>query len=434
LAYITELFNHYGYIVLYIALTVELLGLPTPGETLMTYCGFLVFEGRLGYVASVVTAASGVISGITLSYFLGRKLGSTFFVKYGPYIHLGPEKLDKTSKWFNKYGNGLLVIAYFIPGVRHITGYFSGVTKIPYKKFAINAYIGAFLWTLTFISLGKTLGTNWRKLHGPIKQYLIIGGIIIAVVLICIYIYKSRKKQITGFVDRTLESLINTCQTLGKTRVVLFTCAQAFIVLSILLVVLAKNLWDSEFIRFDRVIVNLTGLVFPQNFKVPMKFFGSLTSWPVLAAFTILIAIWINIKGKNKMLELIFLLSTVLGGEILEELLRVVFHRLGPLGLSALKHARFTFPSEQAFMSVVLYGFAAYIIHHYLKTKKLGTTVTFAALIICFLSGLSPIFFKQQYPSDVLAGYAFGDVWLSLNIILLEVFRILRDKPSIYKR
>lgn len=47
------------------------------------------------------------------------------------------------------------------------------------------------------------------------------------------------------------------------------------------------------------------------------------------------------------------------------------------------------------------------------------------ALIICFLVGISLIFLQIQYPSDVASGYAFGGVWLSLNIVLLEVFRIL---------
>jgi membrane protein DedA with SNARE-associated domain len=150
--YITGLFNHYGYIVLYVALTLELIAFPTPGETLMTYCGFLVFQGKLNWGISIIVAVLGVISGITTSYFIGRSLGTPFFKKYGSYIHLGPERLDKTSEWFKKYGNGLLVITYFIPGIRHITGYFSGVTKIPYKKFALNTYVGAFIWTGTFIS------------------------------------------------------------------------------------------------------------------------------------------------------------------------------------------------------------------------------------------------------------------------------------------
>jgi len=74
--------------------------------------------------------------------------------------------LDKASKWFERYGNGLLAAAFFIPRVRHVTGYFSGISKLPYKRFALNAYIGAFIWTGTFISLGRILmDTCHRQLH-----------------------------------------------------------------------------------------------------------------------------------------------------------------------------------------------------------------------------------------------------------------------------
>jgi membrane protein DedA with SNARE-associated domain len=177
-----------------------LIAFPTPGETLMTYCGFLVFQGRLNCAISVVVAAFGVICGITVSYFIGHAIDDTFLKKYGKYIHMSPEKLESTSKRFQRYGNGLLIVAYFIPGVRHVTGYFSGITRIPYKKFAINAYIGAFLWTGTFISLGKILGSDWERFHSSIRKYLIIGSIIIGVALIAIYIYRKHKLQIAGFV------------------------------------------------------------------------------------------------------------------------------------------------------------------------------------------------------------------------------------------
>lgn len=130
---ITELFNHYGYIVLFIALTLELIAFPTPGETLMTYCGFIVFKGKLNWGISIIVAAFGVITGITISYFIGRTLGTPFLKKYGSYIQMGPDRLEKTSKWFEKYGNGLLVIAYFIPGIRHVTGYLNPLPRFLLK-------------------------------------------------------------------------------------------------------------------------------------------------------------------------------------------------------------------------------------------------------------------------------------------------------------
>ncbi|HEY5587212.1 MAG TPA: VTT domain-containing protein [Ruminiclostridium sp.] len=425
MGFITELFNHYGYVVLFVALTLELIAFPTPGETLMTYCGFLVFQGRLSWVMSIFVAALGVITGITISYFIGRKLGTPFIKKYGSFIHMGPDKLDRISNWFEKYGNGLLVVAYFIPGVRHVTGYFSGITNIPFKRFAINAYIGAFLWTATFISLGKVLGSNWEKFHGSIKKYLIIGGIIVGVILIFIYLYRSYKQQIAEFIVKSLEKSIKIFQSLGKIRIAILVVAAAFVGLSILVAGLIQDFLANEFKQFDTITSYLVSLLFPQDWSLVMKYFSFLTAYPMLILITTLLIIWIIVKGKERFLEFRFLLITVLGGEVLEELLRIIFHRLGPLGLTVTGHAKYTFPSEQSLMAVVIYGFAVFIILRYIKGRWAGTAATLIVLVICFISGLNPLFLQFQYPSDVVAGYVFGGVWLSLNIILLEVFRIL---------
>lgn len=181
--FITQLLDKYGYIILFISLFLELLALPLPGEILMSYCGFVVFQGKLNFILCIIVSTLGVIFGVTLSYFIGKKFGVKFFNKYGKYIHLGPEKIKKVDKWFDKYGNKLLIFTYFIPGVRHITGYTAGTTSLSYKKFSVNAYLGAFIWVTTFISLGKILGDNWNNINKYIGSYLIFGIFILIVIL-----------------------------------------------------------------------------------------------------------------------------------------------------------------------------------------------------------------------------------------------------------
>jgi membrane protein DedA with SNARE-associated domain len=105
---IIESFNHYGYIVLLIALMLELLALPLPGEALMTYCGYVVYTKKMNWPISILVAAAGVITGITLSYFIGKFLGVSFFEKYGHYVHMDKKRLDKIScynfSWWGRTG------------------------------------------------------------------------------------------------------------------------------------------------------------------------------------------------------------------------------------------------------------------------------------------------------------------------------------------
>lgn len=194
-----HLFNQYGYILLTTLLTLELIAFPLPGETIMTYCGYVVHLQKMSWILSILMATLGGIIGITISHFIGKLLGRTFFEKYGHYVHLDTAKLDKISKWFEKYGLWMLFVCYFIPGVRHVMGYFSGIIKVPFKKFMISAYLGAFIWTGTFISLGRFLGKNWSMFHSLISKYSIfifLATITITIVAAVIYYFKYRLKKV----------------------------------------------------------------------------------------------------------------------------------------------------------------------------------------------------------------------------------------------
>lgn len=418
--FITGLFTHYGYIVLFTVLTVELIGAPTPGETLMTYCGFLVFQGKLNWGASIMVAALGVISGITISYFIGRNLGIPFFNKYGSYIHLGPDKLEKTSQWFERYGNGLLFIAYFIPGVRHVTGYFSGITGIPYRRFAFNAYIGALIWVSTFISLGKILGSNWARYQDSVRKYLIIAGIIIAIVLLCIYLYRKNKGNIIDFITKSLENGILVFHSLGKIKMAIVGVAAIFIALTMELIGLIQDFLAHEFSQFDAIASLVVDLIFPGKYSSIMRLFKLPTVPQVLIVLTLLILAWIILKGRNRLLEIRFLAITVLGGALWAEGLRLIFHRIGPGGGNI-----YTFPSQQTLLAVIVYGFASFMVLRHARNRWVGILLFLVTLVVCSVTVLSLTFFQEQYPSDTTAGLVFGGVWLSLNIVLMEVFRVL---------
>ncbi|HEY2493431.1 MAG TPA: VTT domain-containing protein [Paenibacillus sp.] len=92
--------------------------------------GLPSFEGKPNWLLCIVAAGTGTSLGITFSYWIGYRLGTPFF---------------------EKYGYKVLIIAYFIPGVRHIMGCFSGTTQLSFRKYAIFAYIGAFLYDPTNI-------------------------------------------------------------------------------------------------------------------------------------------------------------------------------------------------------------------------------------------------------------------------------------------
>ncbi|WP_407311394.1 DedA family protein [Desulfosporosinus sp. SB140] len=122
----------YGYLGLYFILGTSILGIPIPDETLMVFIGFLTYEGKLNPVLAVLFAASGSISGITLAYFLGKVFQNKVLQHLKK--HAGGKRLDKVFNWYQHHGGKLLTIGYFIPGVRHLSGYIAGLARLSYKS------------------------------------------------------------------------------------------------------------------------------------------------------------------------------------------------------------------------------------------------------------------------------------------------------------
>ena len=96
--------------------------------------------------------------------------------------------------------------------------------------------MGAFIWTGTFISLGKVLGPNWDKFHSYISRYLIIGCLIVSLILIVVYVYKNHKAQIIEFTYKILNKTIITFHSMGKMKVAIAAVAVAFLGFFILVI------------------------------------------------------------------------------------------------------------------------------------------------------------------------------------------------------
>ncbi|WEK53194.1 MAG: DedA family protein [Candidatus Cohnella colombiensis] len=185
---IVALFNEYGYEVLFLGLLLEYVALPFPGETTMLYAGYLSYEGVIRAWPAFVCAFAGTTIGMTITYFVGRTAGSPFLEKYGKWVFITPAKMEKTRHWFERYGKLLVFIGYFIPGVRHVTGYFSGIIGYSYRSFAIYAYTGALFWCGLFIFLGNHFGSQWdtvlKWLHKLGWQAFAIAVVVIIIFLV----------------------------------------------------------------------------------------------------------------------------------------------------------------------------------------------------------------------------------------------------------
>ncbi|UQD52495.1 DedA family protein [Bacillus methanolicus] len=205
MAHWISIFEQHSYSILFAAIVLELLALPISGEFFMGYAGYLVFQGKMSYFLSVLTVIGAGGIGITATYWLGRIGGYKLIEKYGRYIHLSPTKYNKIAAWMERSGSKLLAFAYFFPGIRHFTGYVSGISRIPFRTFITPAYIGVSLRGLSFITLGKALGPQWHEFHKIAGRYLLIAILVLSLFLGGLLIYKMYKYKMKNNLLKLIE-------------------------------------------------------------------------------------------------------------------------------------------------------------------------------------------------------------------------------------
>lgn len=190
--------TEYGSFALFLLLALGLIALPIPEETLMILAGILISQNKINFPETIAAAYLGSICGITGSYLIGRTAGLFFLEKYGKWVGIKNHHIEKVHNWFEQYGKWTLPIGYFIPGVRHLTGLCAGVTKLNLKDFALFAFLGAFFWVSTFISIGYFFGDHWVVIYNYVESRLddfISAGIALGFIGIGAYIYFKVKKN-----------------------------------------------------------------------------------------------------------------------------------------------------------------------------------------------------------------------------------------------
>jgi membrane protein DedA with SNARE-associated domain len=176
--------GQHGYAGIFSLLIFGIVGLPVPDEWLLTFSGYLVFKRTLLFIPTFGAAFLGSACGITVSYTLGRIFDTYVLLKYGSYIHITPERLERVHSWFERRGRWTLLVGYFIPGVRHLTGYVAGASELSFSNFALFAYTGAFAWAAVFITLGYVLGEEWNRVLQSIDKTKFLTIALAAVVVL----------------------------------------------------------------------------------------------------------------------------------------------------------------------------------------------------------------------------------------------------------
>jgi membrane protein DedA with SNARE-associated domain len=175
--------QHFGVWAIGLLILLEDFGIPVPGETILIAGAVYAGAGRLNVVLVGVVAFIAAIIGDNIGFAIGHFGGRALALRWGKYVFLTEERLDKAEAFFNRRGAIVITFARFVEGLRQANGIIAGITGMHWLRFLIFNAIGAALWVGTWVSLGYLAGSHITTIYHYITLYSYYVLIALAVLL-----------------------------------------------------------------------------------------------------------------------------------------------------------------------------------------------------------------------------------------------------------
>jgi membrane protein DedA with SNARE-associated domain len=179
---VAPLLDRWGYLAVAGMIGVESFGIPAPGQTVMVAAAIYAGAGRLNIVAVGAIAFVAAVMGDNVGYWIGVRGGRKVAHKYGKYVFLTPERLERAERFFARRGNRIVLVARFIDGIRQFNGVIAGITAMPWRTFLLYNAIGAFLWVGWWTTIAYILGDHLVEIIDHAHRYkwwAIAAGVVV---------------------------------------------------------------------------------------------------------------------------------------------------------------------------------------------------------------------------------------------------------------
>jgi membrane protein DedA with SNARE-associated domain len=178
---VAPVLDNYGYLAVAGLILLENFGVPAPGETILVAASVYAGTGRLSIVAVGVIAVLAAAVGNCIGYAIGYFGGHALVLRFGRYVMLTPERLDKAERFFERRGGLVVVAARFFEGLRQVAGIIAGTAEMPFRRFVAYTTIGAVLWVALWAPLGYLAGDHIGTIYTDVVRYSLYLLIALAV-------------------------------------------------------------------------------------------------------------------------------------------------------------------------------------------------------------------------------------------------------------
>ncbi|HYM16011.1 MAG TPA: DedA family protein [Dehalococcoidia bacterium] len=174
------------WLLVFALMTGESAAIHLPSEVILPVAGWLLVRdhhlGVSGLLALSAVAAAGNTAGSSLLYAAGRSGGRPLVRRYGRWVLLHEDDVDRAERHMRRHGVWATFVARLLPVVRTYVGFVAGMLRVPLPAFLAATFAGSFVWSAAFIAVGEQLGTHWSRIRGPME----VAGVAVAALLLLV--------------------------------------------------------------------------------------------------------------------------------------------------------------------------------------------------------------------------------------------------------
>lgn len=168
--WVVKVIEQHGYLAIVLLMLAENVFPPLPSELIVPFAGYVAAQGRLHPAWVVVAASTGSLLGALPWYAAGRWFGCErlrrFARRYGDWLTITPDQIDRGQAWLNKRGGLAIVFGRLVPALRTVISLPAGIVELPIARFVVYTLIGSSLWNVLLTFAGYVLQDEYRKFGG----------------------------------------------------------------------------------------------------------------------------------------------------------------------------------------------------------------------------------------------------------------------------
>jgi membrane protein DedA with SNARE-associated domain len=196
-----------GYPLIVLLMFIESTVFPLPSELVIPPAAYLAHTtGVMSPFGVILAGAVGSWLGASAMYWLSRWVGRAVVLRWGKYVLVTPEKLEKAERWSAVYGDYSIFASRMLPVVRHLVGIPAGIVRMSYLGFSVSTLIGSAIWVAILYYLGVKAGQDTALMQGELQAITIwaVGILAVLGVLYWLFVHRHMKKIVSSDVPPTI--------------------------------------------------------------------------------------------------------------------------------------------------------------------------------------------------------------------------------------